>query len=194
MSSTSIRCWKGTDPMHIEYHDKEWGVPLHDDTKFFEFLALGGFQAGLTWHQILKKRDAFRLAFDNFNPQLIAQYSSGDIQRLLADTRIVRNKQKVLSAINNARAFLQVQREFGTFDQYIWRFVDGKPINTTISDYREAPAQTIQSQTMSLDLQKRGFQFVGPVICYAFMQATGLVNDHGTNCFRHAEIIRLQKA
>jgi DNA-3-methyladenine glycosylase I len=192
MSKEIVRCWKITDPLHQVYHDNEWGIPLHDDRKLFEFLVLGGFQAGLTWHQILSKREAFREAFDSFDPKTVAQYNDEDFNRLLSDNRLIKNKQKIKSAMVNAKAFLQVQEEFGTFDAYVWQFVRGRPINTAFSDYHDAPAQTIESQTMSKDLQKRGFQFVGPIICYAFMQATGLVNDHGTNCFRHLEILKLQ--
>jgi len=186
-----LRCWKGVDPLHIAYHDEEWGVPLHDDNKLFEFLVLGGFQAGLTWHQILSKRQAFRMAFDTFDPKKVALYTEVEIERIFNNGSLIRNKQKIAAAVNNAKAFIIIQKDFGSFDAYIWKFVDDKPINNNFKYYSDAPAKTTISETLSLDLRKRGFKFVGPIICYAFMQAVGMVNDHGTTCFRHDEIMNL---
>ena len=182
-----IRCHWPTDELYIQYHDTEWGVPLHDDQKLFEFLVLEGAQAGLSWHTILKKRENYRQAFDQFDPQKVARYTEARIAKLLANPGIVRNKLKVRSAVLNAKAFLQVQEEFGTFDAYIWRFVNGKPI---INRWKkgQVPARTKESDAMSKDLIQRGFKFVGSTICYAHMQATGMVNDHYVECFRHAEL------
>lgn len=179
------RCaWAGTDPEMIMYHDTEWGVPLHDDQKLFEFLILEGAQAGLSWSTILHKRDAYRKAFKNFNPSLVARYAEADIQRLYANPGIVRNQLKIRSAIQNARAFLAVQKEFGSFSAYVWQFVENKTKVHTIKNPKDIPPHTEESVRMSTDMKKRGFTFVGPTICYAFMQATGMVNDHEASCFR----------
>jgi DNA-3-methyladenine glycosylase I len=187
--TTVKRCdWVGADPLYLAYHDQEWGVPLHDDRRLFEMLILEGAQAGLSWITILRKRDSYRQAFDNFEAAKIAAYDEGKIETLLADPGIVRNRRKVEAAILNARACLAVQQEFGTFDAYIWQFVGGRPRQNTWRTLSEIPAQTPESEAMSKDLLKRGFKFVGPTICYAFMQATGLVNDHTVDCFRYKEM------
>ena len=183
--------WAGSDPLHIEYHDNEWGVPVHDDRKIFEMLVLEGAQAGLNWLTVLRKRENYRTAFDNFDPKKVAKYDSNKFQELLATEGIIRNKLKIHSAIQNARAFLEVQKEFGSFDTYIWQFVGGKPIRNSWRSLRELPAQTAESQAMSKDLKRRGFGFVGPTICYAYMQATGMVNDHVVTCFRYQEVERM---
>jgi len=186
---TVSRCaWAGDDPLYVAYHDEEWGVPLHDDQKLFEFLVLEGAQAGLSWITILRKREGYRAAFDQFDPQTVAHYDEDKIATLLTNPAIVRNRAKIQSAVKNARAFLQVQAEFGSFDRYIWQFVDGKPVVNQFNTLQEIPAETDQSRTMSLDLKQRGFNFVGPTICYAFMQACGLVNDHVVDCFRYQEL------
>jgi DNA-3-methyladenine glycosylase I len=181
------RCtWAGaTDPLMIAYHDEEWGVPSHDDRHFFEMLTLEGAQAGLNWRTILHKRDGYRRAFDNFDPRKVARYDARKVKSLLSDPGIVRNRLKVGSTIDNARAFLAVQKEFGSFDAYIWTFVGKKPIVNSWQRLAQIPARTRESDAMSKDLKKRGFRFVGSTICYAFMQATGLVNDHAVDCFRH---------
>lgn len=182
------RCsWPNTD-LYIAYHDLEWGVPVHDDRVLFEFLILEGAQAGLSWSTILNKRQNYRRAFDNFDARKIAKYEARKSKQLMADAGIVRNRLKIAAAIQNAKAFLDVQKEFGTFDAYIWRFVDGKPIRNHRRSTEKLPAQTPQSEAMSKDLLKRGFKFVGPTICYAFMQAVGMVNDHITECFRYKQI------
>ena len=186
------RCeWAGSDPLYIEYHDKEWGVPVHDDRKIFEMLVLEGAQAGLNWLTVLRKRENYREAFDNFDPKKVAKYDSEKFQKLLATEGIIRNKLKIRSAIQNARAFLELQKEFGTFDAYIWQFVSGKPIRNSWKSLSELPAQTSESAAMSKDLKRRGFSFVGPTICYAHMQATGMVNDHVVTCFRYKEVERM---
>jgi DNA-3-methyladenine glycosylase I len=183
------RCsWSATDPLYKKYHDREWGVPLHDDRKLFEFLILEGAQAGLSWLTILKKRQNYRKAFDNFDPPKIAGYDSRKVSELLSNEGIVRNKLKINAAIQNAISFLAVQREFGSFNIYIWRFVGGETKKNKWKTLEEIPAQTPESAAMSADLKKRGFKFVGPTICYAFMQATGLVNDHVVDCFRYKEV------
>jgi DNA-3-methyladenine glycosylase I len=174
----------------IQYHDREWGVPIHNDRRLFEFLLLEGAQAGLSWETILRKRENYRRAFSRFNPKKIARYTSKDVRRLLADPGIVRNRLKVKAAIINARKFLEVQREVGTFDAYIWQFVGGRPIQHRIRSMREVPVRTAESDAMSKDLRKRGFKFIGSTICYAFMQATGMVNDHVVGCFRCAALKR----
>jgi DNA-3-methyladenine glycosylase I len=181
------RCtWAGaTDPLMIAYHDEEWGVPSHDDRHFFEMLTLEGAQAGLNWRTILHKRDGYRRTFDNFDPRKVARYDARKVKSLLSDPGIVRNRLKVGSTIDNARAFLAVQKEFGSFDAYIWTFVGKKPIVNSWQRLSQIPAKTRESDAMSKDLKKRGFRFVGSTICYAFMQATGLVNDHAVDCFRH---------
>ena len=174
----------------IAYHDTEWGVPVHDDPTLFEFLILEGAQAGLSWQTILNKRKNYRKAFNNFDPLIIAKYGEKDIARLLADAGIVRNRLKVASTIQNARTLLEVQREFSSFDAYIWQFVSGRPIDKKIRTIKDIPATSKESDAMSKDLLKRGFKFVGSTICYAFMQATGMVNDHEVGCFRYTEVKR----
>jgi DNA-3-methyladenine glycosylase I len=182
-SSAVVRCdWAGTDPTYIEYHDKEWGVPLHQDMRLFEMLILEGAQAGLSWITILRKRPAYRKAFDGFDPAKVAKYSPAKVKQLLANEGIVRNRLKISAAIDNAKAFLAIQKEFGSFDAYIWQFVGGEPKINKRKTLTQIPAETPESQAMSKDLKKRGFRFVGPTICYAFMQATGMVNDHLTGC------------
>lgn len=183
------RCsWAGSDPLYVAYHDQEWGVPVHDDHLLFEFLILEGMQAGLSWAIILKKRDNFRRAFDGFDPQRVAQYDDEKVAALLADPGIVRNRLKISAAIRNARSFLEIQSEYGSFDAYIWQFVGGKPKVNAWRNLTEIPASTPQSDAMSKDLARRGFKFVGSTICYAFMQAVGLVNDHTVDCYRYNEI------
>src|SRR5699024_4222067 len=178
------RCaWVTEDPLYIKYHDVEWGIPTHDDQKLFEMITLEGAQAGLSWITILKRRENYRTAFDNFDPKTISMYSEEKIQDLLRDEGIIRNKRKVRSVITNAQAFLGIQEEFGSVDHYIWRFVGGEPILNNWETHDEVPALTKESEQMSKDLKKRGFKFVGPTICYAFMQATGMVNDHTKDCF-----------
>jgi DNA-3-methyladenine glycosylase I len=189
MTTSLKRCpWSGTDPLYCEYHDREWGVPVHDDRKLFEFLILEGMQAGLSWITILRKRENFRRAFAGFDPEKIARFGKRDVTRLMADAGIIRNGQKVDAAITNAATFLRVREEFGTFDEYMWRFVDGKPRINRRRSIKDVPASTPQSDAMSRDLKERGFKFVGSTICYAHMQATGMVNDHLTSCFRHGEL------
>jgi DNA-3-methyladenine glycosylase I len=185
------RCpWAKTD-LSIAYHDTEWGVPAHDDRLLFEFLVLEGAQAGLSWETILKKRPAYRAAFDRFNIQKVAKYGIRQVDRLLADPGIVRNRLKIVSAIENARAVLAIQFEFGSFDAYLWSFVEGRPRTNRWHSPAQVPAWTAEAAAMSRDLLKRGFRFVGPTICYAFMQAVGMVNDHVVKCFRHTEVARL---
>jgi DNA-3-methyladenine glycosylase I len=180
-----VRCaWAVGDLYHV-YHDHEWGVPSHDDRHLFEMLILEGAQAGLSWSTILNKRENYRRAFDHFDARKVARYDSRKIQKLLADPGIVRNRLKVAAAVQNAKAFLAVQKEFGSFDKYIWQFVGGKPIRNHRKSIKEIPARTPESDAMSKDLLKRGFKFVGSTICYAFMQAVGMVNDHTTDCFRY---------
>jgi len=176
------------EPLYVDYHDHEWGVPIHDDRQLFEMLILEGAQAGLNWITILRKRDSYREAFDHFDAHKIAAYDDAKIAELLANPGIIRNRLKVNAAILNARAFLQLQAEFGSFDAYIWQFVGGKPLVNHWHSIREIPAETAESRAMSKDLLKRGFKFVGPTICYAFMQATGMVNDHTTDCFRYQQM------
>ena len=179
------RCgWATSDPLYIEYHDREWGIPVHNDRKLFEMLILEGAQAGLSWITILKKRENYRKAFDNFDPKKIAGYDSRKVRTLLSNEGIVRNRLKIGATIKNARAFLAVQEEFGSFDKYIWKFVGGKPRKNAWKSLRDIPPKTAESDAMSNDLKKRGFSFVGSTICYAFMQAVGLVNDHTKGCFR----------
>ena len=187
---TRIRCGWPSSPISIAYHDREWGVPLKDDRKLFEFLVLDAAQAGLSWEIILRKREGFRAAFDDFDPEKIARYNDKKIQELLADPGIIRNRLKIESAIGNARAFLVVQKECGSFARYIWQFVEGKPRINTRRSLKDIPATSPESDAMSKALKKRGFRFVGSTICYAFMQAAGMVNDHAVDCFRHAELAR----
>lgn len=183
------RCsWCGSDPLYVIYHDEEWGVPVHDDRKLFEMLNLEGAQAGLSWITILRKRENYLRLFDNFDAQIIVKYSDKKIEKILQDSGIVRNKLKVNSVVTNANAFLQVQKEFGSFDKYIWQFVDGKPIVNNFKSLKEVPTKTEISDIMSKDLKKRGFKFIGSTICYAFMQAVGMVNDHTIDCFRYGEL------
>ena len=188
------RCaWLGDDPLMLQYHDEEWGVPLHDDSRLFEFLVLEGMQAGLSWRTILRKRENFRRAFDGFDPERIARYGACEVARLLADEGIIRNRLKILGAIHNAQQFLEVRKEFGTFDRYIWGFVGGKPLTNRFKKLSELPPRTELSDALSADMKRRGFKFTGSTIIYAHMQATGMVNDHVTGCFRHREIRALSK-
>lgn len=183
------RCpWAGTDPLYVDYHDNEWGVPVYDDILLFEFLMLETFQAGLSWITILRKRENFRKAFDNFDFNTISGYSDKKVEELLNDEGIIRNKLKINATISNARAFINIRKEFGTFSKYIWSFTDGKPIINTFDSIDKVPAKTSLSDTLSKDLKLRGFKFVGSTIVYAHMQATGMVNDHLTTCFRHKEV------
>jgi DNA-3-methyladenine glycosylase I len=183
------RCaWPSDDPLMIEYHDLEWGVPLHDDRRHFEFIVLDGAQAGLSWRTILHKRARYREVFDGFDPVKVAGYKKRRIEALLKDAGIVRNRMKIESAVRNARVFLDLQQEFGSFDDYIWRFVDGRTIQNRWRGLGDIPASTPESDAMSKDLKQRGMSFVGSTICYAYMQAAGMVNDHTTSCFRHREL------
>jgi len=182
------RCGWAVGDVSIRYHDEEWGAPVHDDRALFEFLILEGAQAGLSWSTILNKRENYRKAFDRFDPKRVAKYDRRKIQQLLRDPGIVRNKLKVASAVGNAKAFLQVQEEFSSFDRYIWQFVGGKPRVSAIKSMKEVQARTPESDAMSKDLKKRGFKFVGSTICYAFMQAVGMVNDHVVDCFRYKQL------
>jgi DNA-3-methyladenine glycosylase I len=183
------RCiWAGSEPLYLAYHDTEWGVPLHDDRRLFEMLVLEGAQAGLSWITILRKREAYRRAFDAFDPRKVARYDARRIRSLLADPGIVRNRLKIESAVRNARAFLQVVEDAGSFDAYIWQFVGGRPKVNARKAHKDIPARTDESDAMSRDLKKRGFSFVGSTICYAFMQATGMVNDHVVDCFRYRAV------
>jgi DNA-3-methyladenine glycosylase I len=184
-SDKPIRCGWANNELAIRYHDEEWGQPVHDDRTLFEFLILEGAQAGLSWNTILAKRDNYRKAFDGFDPRRVADYNRQRVQRLLRDPGIVRNKLKIASAVANAKAFLRVQQEFGSFDRYIWQFVGGKPLVNKRKSLKQVPAKTAESDAMSKDLKKRGFNFVGSTICYAFMQAVGMVNDHVVNCYRY---------
>ncbi|MDY0312327.1 MAG: DNA-3-methyladenine glycosylase I [Desulfobacterales bacterium] len=187
--SSPVRCpWPGDDPLYVRYHDEEWGVPLHDDHRLFEALILDGAQAGLSWLTILKKRDNYRRAFEDFDPARVARYGEEKIGALMADAGIVRNRRKIDAAVTNARACLEVQAAFGSLDAYLWRFVEGKTVHNAWRTMDQVPAETAVSRTMSRDLKQRGFAFVGPTICYALMQAVGMVNDHLVSCFRHAEI------
>lgn len=189
MAVSTTRCpWGNSDPLYIRYHDKEWGVPLHDDRRLFEMLILEGAQAGLSWITILRKRPAYRKAFDRFDPRKVAAYSAARVNALLKDTGIVRNRLKIEAAVTNARAFLAVQEEFGSFDRYMWQFVGGRPIQNVWKTMPEVPARTAESDAMSKDLRARGFRFTGSTICYAHMQATGMVNDHLVDCFRHRQL------
>jgi len=183
------RCeWAYRGELERSYHDKEWGVPIHDDRSLFEFLILEGAQAGLSWSTILGKREGYRKAFDNFDARKISKYSGSDISRLLHDSRIIRNRLKINATITNARAFLQLQKQAGSFDDYIWQFVNGKPIRNSWKKITDIPSSTPESDAMSKDLKRRGFKFIGTTICYAFMQAVGMVNDHVVGCFRYKEL------
>ncbi len=184
------RCgWCGTDPLYVKYHDEEWGIPVHDDTKHFEMIILDGAQAGLSWLTVLRKRENYRKAFDRFNPKKVAKYDEEKVEALLNNPGIIRNKLKVRSAVTNAQAFLKVKKEFGSFDKYIWQFVNGKPIINKWKSIKELPATSKESDAISKDLKKRGFKFVGSTICYAYMQAAGMVNDHIVSCFRYKKLI-----
>lgn len=186
------RCeWVGSDPLMVEYHDKEWGVPLHDDRKLFEFLVLDAMQAGLSWMTVLRKRENFRSAFDNYNVKKIAKYDETKFQELLSNSGIIRNRMKINACIKNAQAYLQIQKEFGSFDAYVWQFVKGRTIKNSWKKLKDLPPNTPESDAMSKDMKQRGFSFVGTTICYAFMQAAGLVNDHTTDCFRYKEVANL---
>lgn len=188
-----IRCdWCKTDPDYVHYHDEEWGVPVHDDRKLFEMLILEGAQAGLSWLTVLKKREAYREAFAGFHVDKVAAFDDSDLERLLNNPGIIRNRLKLSSAITNARAFIRVRESFGSFDRYIWQFVDGKPIQHTFASVKQLPPSTPRSETMSKDLKKRGFNFVGPTICYSFMQAVGMVNDHIVSCIRYKHIMNME--
>ena len=190
---TKKRCeWPNDNHFMIEYHDKEWGIPVHEDRKLFEFLILEGAQAGLTWQTVLNKRENYRKAIHGFDPAKIARYGKKDVERLLGDAGIIRNRLKIEATIINAKKFLEIQKEFGSFDKYIWRFVGGKPIKHTVKSLSELPSTTKESDAMSKDLVKRGFKFVGSTICYAFMQAVGMVNDHTINCFRYDEVSKIK--
>ena len=189
------RCdWANRSELEQSYHDQEWGVEIHDDRTLFEFLVLEGAQAGLSWSTILRKREGYRRAFDQFDARKISRYSEDTVSRLLTNPEIIRNRLKINAAITNARAFLQVQEEFGSFDSYIWQFVNGKPIRNSWRKMTDIPASTPESEAMSKDLKKRGFKFIGPTICYAFMQAVGMVNDHVVDCFRYKELTNKRKA
>ena len=189
---TTVRCaWCGDDPLYQAYHDTEWGVPLHDDRALFELLTLEGAQAGLSWITVLRKRETYREAFANFDPAIVARFTEADQAALMLNPGIVRNRLKISSTIDNARAFLAIQAEFGSFDAWLWRFVEGRPIQNSLRSLADAQASTALSDELSKALKKRGFRFVGSTICYAFMQAAGLVNDHTTDCFRHAEVAAL---
>jgi DNA-3-methyladenine glycosylase I len=188
-ASTKNRCpWGEGDPMSLKYHDTEWGVPVHDDRLLFEFLILEGAQAGLSWRTILHRRENYRKAFDNFDPKKVARYTPTRVEKLLKNSGIIRNRLKIEAAVANAKVFLVVQKEFGSFDKFIWSFVGGKTKDNRLKTFKGLPAETEESQAMSRELKKRGFRFVGPTICYAFMQAVGMVNDHLVSCFRYKEV------
>jgi DNA-3-methyladenine glycosylase I len=191
MEKKSTRCWNTDNPLYIKYHDEEWGVPVHDDRTLFEFLVLEGFQAGLTWELILKRREAMRKAFENFDPKKIAKYTSKDVERLLGNPRVIRNRAKISATVNNAQRFAEIQKEFGSFDAFVWRFVRGRVIDHSLKNFSGMPSESEESKAMSKELKKRGFKFVGPTICYAFMQAVGMVNDHLVHCFRYGQIRRM---
>ena len=188
------RCgWAGSDPLYIRYHDEEWGVPIHDDRKWFEKILLDSAQAGLSWITILRKRENYRMAYDDFDYYKVAQYSEKKVEKLLGNAGIVRNRRKIEASIRNARVFLEIQQAFGSFDAYIWRFVDGEPKVNAWKELSKIPAKTEESEALSRDLIKRGCGFVGPTICYAFMQAGGMVNDHVVDCFRYREILKMRR-
>ena len=190
MGEDTVRCpWPGVDPLYRKYHDEEWGVPLHDDLKLFEFLVLEGMQAGLSWSTVLRKRENFRRLFAGFDPERVALFDSRRIELLLQDPSIIRNRRKVEGAVTNARAFLKVSEEFGSFDEYIWRFVEGRPLINRWESLSQLPTTSPESILLSKDLVARGFKFVGPTICYAHMQATGMVNDHLVSCYRYRELL-----
>jgi DNA-3-methyladenine glycosylase I len=189
MTDDKPRCaWATGSPLYLEYHDNEWGVPVHEDRTLFEFLVLEGAQAGLSWATILKKREDYRRALDGFDPEKVARYGEKDVERLLSDPGIVRNRLKIAATVGNAQRLLEVREEFGSFDSYIWRFVGGRPIRNAFPPCSQLPPTSDESDAMSNDLQRRGFKFVGSTICYAFMQAVGMVNDHTVDCFRYTEV------
>jgi DNA-3-methyladenine glycosylase I len=188
-----FRCWGNRDDLHGKYHDLEWGTPIHDDRLLYEFLVLEGFQAGLTWDLVLRRRDQIRSAFDGLIPARVASYTEYDVDRILASPGMIKNKRKVEAAVKNAKMLLKVSSEFGSFDAYIWGFVGRKTVDHALKNFKEMPASTEQSKAMSTDLKKRGFMFVGPTICYAFMQAVGMVNDHLIHCFRYKELKKMAK-
>ncbi|MEX2161055.1 MAG: DNA-3-methyladenine glycosylase I [Anaerolineales bacterium] len=189
MKDDLVRCtWAGSEPIYMRYHDREWGLPLHNERRLFEMLILEGAQAGLSWITVLRKRSAYREAFDRFDPRKVAGYGKAKTAALLANPGIIRNRAKIAAAIGNAQAFLAVREEFGSFDSYVWQFVGGKPKVNKWKGIHDIPAETAESRAMSKDLKRRGFRFVGPTICYAFMQATGMVNDHVVDCFRYREV------
>jgi DNA-3-methyladenine glycosylase I len=188
MNEEAKRCWNTTEPLYIKYHDEEWGVPVHDDKRHFEFLILDAFQAGLSWWIILQRREKLRKAFNGFDPEKVAQYGDSDVGRLMTAEGMIKNKAKISAAITNAQGFLKIQHEFGSFDTFIWQFVGGKTKHNAFSKMSELPAKTEESKEMSQELKKRGFKFVGPTICYAYMQAAGLVNDHLLCCFRYEQL------
>ncbi len=193
MQPQAARCWKTQNPLYIKYHDDEWGIPVHDDRKLFELLTLEGFQAGLTWELILNRREILKNTFVNFNPEIIANFTSTNIEKILNTPNMIRNKAKINSVVNNAQKFLQIQTEYGSFNKFIWQFVNNKPIDHALKTMQNMPCQTNESQAMSRALKKHGFKFVGPIICYAYMQATGMVNDHLTFCFRYKQIQQNQQ-
>ena len=188
MKDNMKRCWETNNPLYIRYHDEEWGVHIHDDNRLFEFLALGGFQAGLTWELILNKRENFRRAFDNFDPNIIARYTNKKVDLLMANKGIIRNKAKIEATIHNAKQVLRIKENYGSFSSFIWRFSPENQAENCLKDFSELPTQSKESRAMSRDLKNHGFKFVGPTMCYAFMQAVGLVNDHLIHCFRRSQI------
>ncbi len=190
MEPKSNRCWNTTNPLYVSYHDEEWGVPVHGDKKLFELLVLEGFQAGLTWELVLKRREALREAFSDFDPEIVAQYTKRKKESILNNPKVIRNRAKIDAAVNNAQKLIQIQKVYGTFDKYIWKFVNFAPLIHTLNSMSQMPAQTDESRAMSKDLKQKGFKFVGPTICYAFMQAVGMVNDHLISCFRYEEITK----
>jgi len=195
MTRKKIRCtWCASDPLYVAYHDEEWGVPVHDDRRLFEMLVLEGAQAGLSWLTILKKREGYRKAFDRFDVERVARYGKRRVERLLGDPDIVRNRRKIESAVRNAQGVLRVQEEFGSLDAFLWKYVEFEPRQNAWKALSEIPARTKESDAMSRDLKRRGFSFVGPTICYAFMQSVGMVNDHTRDCFRRKELVAFQKA
>jgi len=190
--TTVTRCsWVSNDPLYIKYHDEEWGVPLVDEQRLFEFLILETFQAGLSWITVLRKRENFRAAFEHFDVKKVAAFDDAKVASLMEDAGVIRNGAKIRSAVSNAQAFIQIQKEFGSFSEYIWDFVDGKPIQNSLQSLKDIPAKTELAEQISKDLKKRGFKFVGPTVVYAHMQATGMVNDHTVDCFRHKEVVKL---
>lgn len=188
MATKLKRCWNTQNPLYIRYHDEEWGVAVHDDEKLFELLSLEGFQAGLTWELILRRRDALKKAFSGFRPKNVAHFTAANVEEILKNPNVIRNRAKIVATVNNAQRLIEIQREFGSFDKFIWQFVGGKPLDHAIKTMSEMPAETDESRAMSKELKKRGFKFVGPIICYAFMQAVGMVNDHLAFCFRYKQI------